>query len=70
LEIDEAWKDGRLESAMLKASLNGSHKIRPPRKQQIAEVRSGGQAVAVKTNDDGTVTLDARAGQTYNLLLK
>ena len=51
--------DGRIEikdadSAVLRAKLDGRHKIRPPAGQKITQIRRAGQPVKIKT-DDGAV---------------
>jgi alpha-L-fucosidase 2 len=71
VEVDVVWKDGRGESAILKASHDGQFKIRPPKGQTVAEVRiaEAGQSAAnahastAALNVDGVFTLNLKAGQ-------
>ncbi len=70
LEVDINWRNGRATSAVLKSTLDGRHKIRPPENHKIVNIRSGSQAVPAKPDDDGTVVVELKAGRTYNLLLK
>jgi alpha-L-fucosidase 2 len=58
LEVNLAWRAGRPTLARFTATIDGSHKIRPPRGSRIVGIRSAG---------DGTVTLNVRAGQSYDL---
>jgi hypothetical protein len=65
--VSLAWKDRRATSAELKASVAGHHRIRLPRGQRIDLVREGSAPTSITRNDDETVSLDIRAGQTYTL---
>jgi alpha-L-fucosidase 2 len=67
LEVDIAWKDGRAASATLKATLDGRHKIRPPKGHRIAAIQSDAKALPVQPAADGTVPLEVKAGRTYAL---
>jgi len=67
LTVDMAWRGGKPVSAELAASLDGAHKIRPPRGSNIARVSSGSRAVPLKREADGAVTLAVRAGGRYRL---
>jgi alpha-L-fucosidase 2 len=67
VEVDLAWRNGRLTTATLKAALDGPQSIRVPAGSQIAEVQFSGQKVPVKRNSTGTVTLDMQAGAAYRL---
>jgi alpha-L-fucosidase 2 len=51
VEVDLAWKDGRATRAVLRAKLDGTHKLRPPKGQTI----------------DGPDEVDLRAGQMYEV---
>ena len=67
VEVELAWRNGRLTTATLKAALDGPQSIRVPAGIQIAEVQFSGQKVPVKRNSTGTVTLDIQAGAAYRL---
>jgi len=66
-EVDIAWKDGRAASAAIRASLDGGMKVRAPAGQKIADVRVAGVPVEIKADDDGTVAVTLKAGQTCQL---
>jgi len=51
VEVDLAWKDGRATHAVLRAKIDGTHKLRAPKGQTI----------------DGPEEVKLRAGQTYEL---
>ena len=68
LEVDLAWKDGRATKATLRATLDGTHKLRAPQGQRIIGVRCDGQEVSM-TTDHGALVLGVKAGQTYEVAL-
>lgn len=45
VEVDAAWKGGRLVSAALRPGVAGQFKIRPPQGQRIAKIQSAGKTV-------------------------
>ncbi len=51
LEVDIAWKDGQATKAVLRADIDGRHKIRPPKGQQVA----------------GPDVLEVKAGKSYEV---
>jgi alpha-L-fucosidase 2 len=67
LTVDLTWREGKAVEATFAASIDGTHRIRPPRGSKIAQVRSGSANVPVKTSADGVVTLSARAGERYQV---
>ncbi len=67
LEVAIDWDGGRAKRVEFKATLDRTIKVRPPKKQTIAAVKSGDKAVAFKANGDGTVSLDVQQGQSYEL---
>ena len=69
LEVEITWQDGLATATVLKAALDGTHKIRPPRGQSITEIRTAAQSVPIEIQPDGTVLLETRAGKTYRLTL-
>jgi alpha-L-fucosidase 2 len=69
LTVDLAWRGGRPVEATLAASLDGVHRIKPPRGARIARVRSGSRDVAVQAGPDGSVRIVVRAGQSYQLTM-
>jgi alpha-L-fucosidase 2 len=67
LEVDIEWHEGRPTIAILAATLDGTHRIRPPRGARIVEVTSGGRRVKVTSSADGAATLKVKAGRRYRL---
>jgi alpha-L-fucosidase 2 len=67
VEVDMAWKGGKLVSAELRPSLNGAHRVRAPQGARIVDVRSGTARIAVK-NQTNVITVQVRTGQSYRLI--
>ena len=67
LELDLAWREGRLVEAVLRPTVAGEHRLRPPRGQQIAAVRSGGRTMPLRPEADGTARLRVAAGGRYRI---
>ena len=65
--VDVAWKGGKAVAATLTASIDGSHKVRPPKGSRIASVTSSGARVAVTPATDGTLQLPVKAGRSYRV---
>jgi alpha-L-fucosidase 2 len=63
LEVAAQWRGGKPVSATLKASIAGTHRVRPPRGARITEARSGSARLAVKPLADGAVEIALKAGQ-------
>jgi alpha-L-fucosidase 2 len=45
--VDESWKEGRAASAALRPGVAGEFKLRPPRGQRIAGIRSGARTIPI-----------------------
>jgi alpha-L-fucosidase 2 len=67
LELDIAWAGGLASTVVLKPSVGGRHRIRPPRGQRVAEIRTRAGSVRPSLAPDGTVSLRVRAGTRYEL---
>jgi alpha-L-fucosidase 2 len=67
LEVSITWRDGRAESAELKALVPGRHRIRPPRGQRIASIDEDWEPASILLNEDGTVSLSVRPEPTYRI---
>jgi len=67
VEVEIAWKGGKPVSATLSASVDGSHKVRPPKGSRIAAVTSGGARVPAPAASDGAWQLSVKAGRQYRL---
>ncbi|HYW47429.1 MAG TPA: glycoside hydrolase N-terminal domain-containing protein [Bryobacteraceae bacterium] len=63
LEVGISWRGGKPVSATVEAATDGTHRIRPPKGAQIAEVRSGNTRVRVTTSPDGAAAIPLKAGQ-------
>ena len=66
VEVEMTWRDGKPVFAVLTASLDGTHRVRPPRGTHIAEVHSGTSRLAVP-KDAGTIPVSMLAGRSYRL---
>jgi len=65
LTIDAEWKDGKAILAVLHATADGEHKLRPPHGQNIVSIRSEGKPVRYQSAADGDITLDVNNGKEY-----
>jgi hypothetical protein len=54
-------------AATLTASIDGSHKVRPPKGSKIAAVTSAGARVPAPSAADGAVQLAVKAGRSYRI---
>jgi alpha-L-fucosidase 2 len=69
LEVDVEWAGGRATAAALRATAGGPRRLRAPRGQVVAEVRSAGRAV--KTRREGEVVgLELVAGRAYEVTFR
>lgn len=67
VEVDMTWGAGRLASATLRADVDGSHRVRPPKGHVLRAVRCGREKIATEAGVDGTLGLEVRGGRTYEL---
>ena len=65
LTIDAEWKDGKATFAVLHATADGQHKLRPPRGQKIVSIRSEGRPVRYQPAADGDITIDVKNSKDY-----
>ena len=66
-EVSIEWRGGKAVNVELRASVDGSQKLRAPKGQMIASVVGSGKQVAISKDADGAVTFAGKAGQTYNV---
>lgn len=66
-EVDLAWRGGKATTVALRAELDGAQHLRPPKGQQITAIRSGCGKLPLPLAGDGTVTVDLRAGNSYDV---
>jgi alpha-L-fucosidase 2 len=69
VEVSMTWRGGRLTGAVLKASVDGTHRIRVPEGQKVKAVLSGGTKQALR-EEGGVVVLDVKAGGAYRLTVE
>lgn len=67
VEVDLTWKAGKAIHAVLRPAVNGGHRLRPPRGQQISSVTEEGKDLKFPPASDGVVRLNMRAGKRYQL---
>jgi alpha-L-fucosidase 2 len=66
VEVEIVWRGGKPVSALLTASLNGAHRVRPPRGSRVTAVRAGNNALRVEQADGATV-VPLRAGRSVTV---
>ncbi|MGQ9525799.1 MAG: glycoside hydrolase family 95-like protein [Armatimonadota bacterium] len=66
VEIDMVWKDRLLTGVVLKAKVDGTHKMRFPKGQKLKTVMSRGILQPFREETD-TVVLTVKAGGIYRL---
>ena len=69
VEVSMTWRGGRLTGAVLRASVDGTHRIRVPEGQKVKAVLSGGAKQALR-EEGGVVVLDVKAGGAYRLTVE
>jgi alpha-L-fucosidase 2 len=67
VEVDLNWANGKATSARLRAKVDGRHKIRPPRGQEISSVRENGRHLELIPAVDGVSPLALSAGKEYKV---
>jgi len=67
VEVDLTWADGKATQAVLRAKVNGEHRLRPPRGQQIVSVLENGRKIRFMVAGDGVVRLTMNAGKEYKI---
>ncbi len=70
VEVDLSWKDGHATSAKLKSTSDGPVRIQPPKGQAIAAVTRKGVPVPAAPNADGSLLIQMKKGQEYELVFK
>jgi alpha-L-fucosidase 2 len=67
VNLDLSWQAGKATQAVLRADVDGEHKLRPPRGQQIAGVTEQGRTMPFQADPAGVVKLKLGAGRTYRV---
>jgi alpha-L-fucosidase 2 len=65
VELDLEWKDGAATELTLRAARDGTHRLRAPRGQTVAEVRSDGGGKPRWSRDGEVVVIEVAAGGRY-----
>jgi alpha-L-fucosidase 2 len=69
LEVDVTWAGGKATSAVLRASVTETQKIRAPRGQKVEDVKLKGERQSYRW-EGGDASLKLTAGQTYELTFR
>lgn len=69
LEIDLAWRQGRVAVATLNARVPGRHRIRLAHGERVRKVQIRGEVTPASFQDlgDGVIALEVKAGRAYEL---
>lgn len=66
VEVDVTWSAGRATSAVLRASIDATHRVRSPAGQRVVSVQSAGSEIGFERDGDVVVVV-VKAGATYEL---
>jgi alpha-L-fucosidase 2 len=66
-EVDLSWKNGKAVSAVFRPAVDAVWRVRPPKGQKIARIRSGSGAAAFKAQADGSVEVRLACGTEYRV---
>jgi len=69
MEIDMAWRGGRLTACSLRPKISGTERLRLPAAAKVQEIRTQGGTVRLERREDGTVLATLEAGRKYELIL-
>jgi alpha-L-fucosidase 2 len=67
VSVDLAWKGGKATSVTLRPDVAGDFKLRPPKGQRIAAIRSRAGAARFHPTPDGAVTAMLSPGRSYQV---
>jgi hypothetical protein len=70
VEVDAEWRAGRLLHAVLRPKADGDVRLRPPAGQTVTAVRGGAAPVRIPTAAEGTVRLNLRGGNSYEITFR
>ena len=68
VEVELAWRDGRMAIAVLHPSVTGSMRLFPPTGQNISSIKDNGFPLRVDKSPDGATILNAIAGHRYEVV--
>ena len=66
-EVDLSWKGGQAVSAVFRPAVDATWRVRPPRGQKIAGIRSKTGAAALKPQTDESVEVTLARGTEYRV---
>jgi alpha-L-fucosidase 2 len=69
VEVDVSWSGGKATGAALRPSIGETHRLRPPRGQQIEAIATGGKRIPYRADGDVAVVALA-AGKTYEVTFR
>jgi len=69
VEVDVSWSGGKATAAALRPSIGETHRLRPPRGQQIEAIATGGKRIAYRTDGDVAVVALV-AGKAYEVTFR
>jgi alpha-L-fucosidase 2 len=67
LEIDLGWAGGKAQQCTIRPDFAGEHRLRAPKGQIIASIRSGAKTIPLAQQADGSQQVQLEAGRTYRL---
>ena len=68
MEVDLAWKNGKAVSATLRSTAGGAWRLRAPRGQKVARLRTAKGALPLVTAADGAVELHLQKGASVRVV--
>ncbi|HEV3416199.1 MAG TPA: glycoside hydrolase family 95 protein, partial [Pirellulales bacterium] len=70
VEVDLHWQNGHLTAATLKATADGSQRIRVPAGSEVIEIISNGQTLPIERGTNESLSLDMRRRSVYELRVR
>ncbi|WP_348269906.1 glycoside hydrolase family 95 protein [Edaphobacter paludis] len=67
LEIDLAWAGGKAQECTIRPDFAGEHRLRAPKGQTIASIKSGAKTISLTQQTDGSQQVRLEAGRSYRL---
>jgi alpha-L-fucosidase 2 len=66
VEVDVVWTEGKVRSAVVRASASGERRLRVPEGQSVDAIRSGGASVPFRPDGDA-IAFKVEAGRSYEI---
>ncbi len=67
LEVDLFWHEHTIGRAVLRATADGVHLLRPPKDRAILDIRTSAGPLSEWKTENDTVRLEVKAGETYEV---